>query len=242
MPTKKNLIALIYTGARPHGVSIQMYRSYKVVDVTPTQPYFFTQKDNRKPEAYNYYERLAKLHIKPLVEGQEDQIPEIPDNRFIHKAPKTPFEKVIKDNADNNVPKAVSTPEESKPNEAVEESKPTPQPTTEPSYGKILLGEHPLIPETEELRVELDNKLKELAKTIDDADINMKGISDDQLTELMEPIFNPELVLVMSKYFNIGVSSRKSYPKMIAELVTNGNSTLVEYINMYRDPNKVAHD
>ena len=242
MPTDKNLFALVYTGARPHGISIQLFRSYKRVDVTPTQPYIFTEKDNKKPEAFNYYERLSsRLHIKPLVEGQEDQLPVVTDTRFIHKAPTTPFESKrneVKEanNAGTTVtPNANVVPEDAgKPSEDKKE-------TTE-DVGPLLKGEHPLVPVTEELRLDIDNMFKNLAKAIDDADINMKGISDDKLVEMLEPVANPQIIQAMSKHFNITVTSSRSYPKMVREIVTNGNATLVEYINMYRNPEKVAHD
>ena len=245
MPTDKNLFALIYTGARPHGISIQLFRSYKRVDVTPTKPYIFSQKDNKKPEAFNYYERLAsRLHIKPLVEGQEDQLPVVPDTRFIHKAPTTPFESKRNEvNEANNsgttvTPNATVVSEESKKEEKPQEDK---KESTD-EVGPLLKGEHPLVPVTEELRNDIDSMFKNLAKSIDEADINMKGISDDQLVEMFEPVANPQIVKAMAKHFNITLTSSRSYPKMVREIVTNGNATLVEYINMYRNPEKVARD
>lgn len=244
MPTDKNLFALVYTGARPHGISIQLFRSYKCVDVTPTKPYLFTKKDNKKPEAFNYYERLAsRLHIKPLVEGQEDQLPVVPDTRFIHKAPTTPFESKLNEvnearNAGTPVtPNATVVTEPPKP-----EGTPTEGKETKDEVGPLLKGEHPLVPVTEELRNDIDNMFKNLAKSIDDADINMKGISDDQLVEMFEPVASPQIVKAMAKHFNITLTSSRSYPKMVREIVTNGNATLVEYINMYRNPEKVARD
>ena len=244
MPTDKNLFALVYTGARPHGISIQLFRSYKCVDVTPTKPYLFTKKDNKKPEAFNYYERLAsRLHIKPLVEGQEDQLPVVPDTRFIHKAPTTPFESKLNEvnearNAGTPVtPNATVVTEPPKP-----EGTPTENKEPKDEVGPLLKGEHPLVPVTEELRNDIDNMFKNLAKSIDDADINMKGISDDKLVEMFEPVASPQIVKAMAKHFNITLTSSRSYPKMVREIVTNGNATLVEYINMYRNPEKVARD
>lgn len=247
MPTDKNLIALVYTGARPNGVSVQTFRSYKRVDVTPTKPYLFTDKDNRKPEAFNYYERLArKLNIKPLVEGQEGQLPVVPDTRFIHKAPTTPFESKRQELADSSNNHNQVTPPEVTNNESTKET------TADESnkdkvelpgdVGPLLQGKVPLVPVTEELRLDIDNMFKSLAKSIDDADINLKGVSDDQLVEMFEPVSNSKMIKAMANHFNIVVTTTRSYPKAVREFVTNGHDALVEYLNMYRNPDKVARD
>lgn len=84
------MIGIKYVGARPHGVSVIMYRSYKKFTVAPNKPYEFTKYDDTSYEARNYYRRIARsLKLEVLVEGQEDELAVLhkKNHRRVHPAP-----------------------------------------------------------------------------------------------------------------------------------------------------------
>ena len=84
------MIGIKYVGARPHGVSVIMYRSYKKFTVAPNKPYEFTKYDDISYEARNYYRRIARsLKLEVLVEGQEDELAVLhkKNHRRVHPAP-----------------------------------------------------------------------------------------------------------------------------------------------------------
>lgn len=252
MPTDKKLLALVYTGARPTGISVMTFKSYKRVDVLPQLPYMFNDTDRRDPEAFNYYERIGQsLHLVPLVEGQEDLLPEPPKDTRLIKPALTEFtkaledakaEEIIRQNLENGKPPVVA------------ETEPTTESTTDPTTdevdrepnhvvtdvnpnvhttGILTDGENPLLSTDEEFLTQVDVLCKDLAQQLIDNKLTMESITDEELAQLLEPVSTSDALKCLGRALNVELSNARKVSKLVGEFIANDKAEFTNLINRY---------